>query len=106
VGDPADDGTVIGPLINAAALQRVSGEVREAVDAGATLLAGGDADGPCYRPTILTDVPAGAHIHSEETSALAAAAPPVPIRARPSGPARPTSPAHLWVWYSLSSEGE
>jgi acyl-CoA reductase-like NAD-dependent aldehyde dehydrogenase len=27
VGDPAADGTVIGPLINATALNRVSGEV-------------------------------------------------------------------------------
>jgi acyl-CoA reductase-like NAD-dependent aldehyde dehydrogenase len=77
VGDPADDGTVIGPLINAAALDRVSGEVRAAVDAGATLLAGGDADGPCYRPTILTDVPAGARIHSEETFGPVLVAQPV-----------------------------
>jgi len=77
VGDPADDGTVIGPLINAAALDRVSGEVREAVDAGATLLAGGDADGRCYRPTILTDVPAGARIHSEETFGPVLVAQPV-----------------------------
>src|ERR1700678_1038858 len=77
VGDPADDGTVIGPLINAAALNRVSGEVREAVDAGATLLTGGDTDGPCYRPTILTDVPAGARIHSEETFGPVLVAQPV-----------------------------
>ena len=67
VGDPAADGTVIGPLINATALNRVSGEVREAVDAGARVLTGGSADGPCYRPTVLADVPAGARIHAEET---------------------------------------
>ena len=77
VGDPADDGTVIGPLINPAALNRVSGEVRDAVDAGATLLAGGDAEGPCYRPTILTDVPAGARIHSDETFGPVLVAQPV-----------------------------
>jgi acyl-CoA reductase-like NAD-dependent aldehyde dehydrogenase len=77
VGDPADDGTVIGPLINAAALDRVAGEVRQAVDAGATLLAGGDADGPCYRPTILADVPGGARIHSEETFGPVLVAQPV-----------------------------
>src|SRR5580704_10292704 len=40
VGDPADAGTVIGPLINAAAVQRVAREVSEAVEAGATVLAG------------------------------------------------------------------
>jgi acyl-CoA reductase-like NAD-dependent aldehyde dehydrogenase len=49
IGDPAADGTVIGPLINATALNRVAGEVQEAVDAGARLLTGGSADGPCYR---------------------------------------------------------
>ena len=67
VGDPAAAGTVIGPLINAAAVQRVTREVDEAVAAGATVLAGGRADGPCYQPTILADVPAGARIHAEET---------------------------------------
>jgi acyl-CoA reductase-like NAD-dependent aldehyde dehydrogenase len=50
-----------------AALARVARDVEEAVAAGATLLAGGTADGPCYRPTILADVPAGARIHAEET---------------------------------------
>ena len=67
VGDPADTGTVIGPLINGAAVQRVAREVDEAVAAGAKVLAGGQADGPCYQPTILAEVPAGARIHAEET---------------------------------------
>jgi acyl-CoA reductase-like NAD-dependent aldehyde dehydrogenase len=58
---------VISPLINAAAVQRVTREVNEAVEAGAKVLAGGRADGSCYQPTILADVPAGARIHSEET---------------------------------------
>ena len=53
IGDPAKAGTVIGPLINAAAVQRVAREVNEAVGAGAKVLAGGRADGPCYQPTIL-----------------------------------------------------
>ena len=67
IGDPADASTVIGPLINAAAVQRVAREVDEAVGAGAKVLAGGLAEGPCYQPTILADVPAGARIHAEET---------------------------------------
>jgi acyl-CoA reductase-like NAD-dependent aldehyde dehydrogenase len=66
-GDPADAGTVIGPLITPGALARVASEVDEAVAAGATVLTGGATDGPCYLPTILADVPAGARIHSEET---------------------------------------
>ena len=66
-GDPANPGTVIGPLITPAALARVASDVDEAVAAGAKVLTGGSADGPCYRPTILADVPDGARIHSEET---------------------------------------
>ncbi|HEY3882328.1 MAG TPA: aldehyde dehydrogenase family protein [Trebonia sp.] len=76
-GDPAVDGTIIGPLITPAALARVSREVDEAVAAGAKVLAGGSADGPCYRPTILADVPAGARIHSEETFGPVLVAQPV-----------------------------
>jgi acyl-CoA reductase-like NAD-dependent aldehyde dehydrogenase len=77
VGDPADPGTVIGPLITPAALDRVAREVGEAVAAGAKVLTGGTADGPCYRPTILTDVPDGARIHSEETFGPVLVAQPV-----------------------------
>jgi acyl-CoA reductase-like NAD-dependent aldehyde dehydrogenase len=66
-GDPADPRTVIGPLINPTALARVARDVDDAVAAGARILVGGAGDGPCYRPTILADVPAGARIHSEET---------------------------------------
>ena len=68
-GDPANPGTVIGPLITPAALARVASDVDEAVAAGAKVLTGGSADGPCYRPTILADVPDGARIHSERPSA-------------------------------------
>jgi acyl-CoA reductase-like NAD-dependent aldehyde dehydrogenase len=76
-GDPAADGTVIGPLITPGALARVTREVDEAVEAGATVLTGGTADGPCYLPTILADVPAGARIHSEETFGPVLVAQPV-----------------------------
>jgi acyl-CoA reductase-like NAD-dependent aldehyde dehydrogenase len=76
-GDPANPGTVIGPLITPAALARVASDVDEAVAAGAKVLTGGSADGPCYRPTILADVPAGARIHSEETFGPVLVAQPV-----------------------------
>jgi acyl-CoA reductase-like NAD-dependent aldehyde dehydrogenase len=45
--------------------------------AGAKVLADGAADGPCYRPTILADVPAGARIHSAETFGPVLVAQPV-----------------------------
>jgi hypothetical protein len=47
------------------------------VPAGAKVLAGGSADGPCYRPTILADVPDGARIRSKETFGPVLVAQPV-----------------------------
>jgi acyl-CoA reductase-like NAD-dependent aldehyde dehydrogenase len=67
VGDPRDDATVVGPLINEWALSLISRRVDEAVALGARLLTGGVAKPPCYPPTVLTDVPAEAEIASEET---------------------------------------
>jgi acyl-CoA reductase-like NAD-dependent aldehyde dehydrogenase len=77
IGDPSASDTVIGPLINRTALDRVSREVDEAVASGAKVLAGGSAEGPCYPPTILADVPAGARIHVEETFGPVLVAQPV-----------------------------
>ena len=77
VGDPSVVGTVIGPLITPAARDRVAREVDEAVAAGAKIIVGGTADGPCYLPTILVDVPAGARIHSEEIFGPVVVAQPV-----------------------------
>jgi acyl-CoA reductase-like NAD-dependent aldehyde dehydrogenase len=67
IGDPRDEATVVGPLINEWALSLVSRRVDEAVAMGARLLTGGDARPPCYPPTVLTDVPADAEIAFEET---------------------------------------
>ncbi|MET9624284.1 aldehyde dehydrogenase family protein [Streptomyces sp. NPDC006464] len=57
-GDPADDATDVGPLVDEAAARRVESWVDEAVAAGATLLAGGKREGATYAPTVLTDLPA------------------------------------------------
>ncbi|MGO2051263.1 gamma-aminobutyraldehyde dehydrogenase [Glutamicibacter sp. 287] len=56
VGDPQDPNTDMGALISAAHLQKVSSMVQRAVDAGATVLAGGrrlEGPGNFYRPTLL-----------------------------------------------------
>ncbi len=66
VGDPADDATVVGPLIDEASAVRVEGWVQEAVDAGATLLAGGTRSGTTYAPTVLLDAPDDAKVVREE----------------------------------------
>jgi acyl-CoA reductase-like NAD-dependent aldehyde dehydrogenase len=66
-GDPRDDRTVIGPLINKHALSMVTRRVDEAVAGGARVLAGGRAVGPCYPATVITDVPATCELSQEET---------------------------------------
>ncbi|MER6110234.1 aldehyde dehydrogenase family protein [Streptomyces hirsutus] len=65
-GDPADDATDVGPLVSQDAAERVEAWVQEAVEAGATVLAGGKRDGAAYAPTVLADVPAGVTIAREE----------------------------------------
>jgi acyl-CoA reductase-like NAD-dependent aldehyde dehydrogenase len=56
VGDPADEDTDVGPLIDGDALDRVDAWVTEAVAGGAKALVGAKRDDPCYLPTVLTDV--------------------------------------------------
>ncbi|MCM1947689.1 aldehyde dehydrogenase family protein [Streptomyces sp. G2] len=65
-GDPADDATDVGPLVDEPAAQRVESWVDEAVAAGAKLLAGGKREGATYAPTVLTDLPAGVTLARSE----------------------------------------
>jgi acyl-CoA reductase-like NAD-dependent aldehyde dehydrogenase len=66
-GDPKEPDTIIGPLISEAALECVKSRVDDAVSKGAKLLAGGEADGPVYRATLLADVPADSDLAKNET---------------------------------------
>jgi acyl-CoA reductase-like NAD-dependent aldehyde dehydrogenase len=66
-GDPKEHDTIIGPLITEEALATVKGRVDEAVAKGAKVLTGGDADGPNYQATLLTDVPADSEFAQLET---------------------------------------
>jgi acyl-CoA reductase-like NAD-dependent aldehyde dehydrogenase len=66
-GDPAEPDTIIGPLINEAALATVAGRVQDAIARGARLLAGGDRVGRCYQATLLADVPADSELARLET---------------------------------------
>ncbi|MFI6326129.1 aldehyde dehydrogenase family protein [Nonomuraea sp. NPDC050556] len=65
-GDPYDEKTQVGPLVSVAAAERVEAWVREAVEGGAKLLAGGTRDGATIAPTVLTDVPDDAKVTCEE----------------------------------------
>jgi aldehyde dehydrogenase (NAD+) len=66
VGDPRDEKTDVGPLVDEAAAARVADRVDEAVGAGAALRTGGLRDGATYAPTVLTDVPAGSSVWDDE----------------------------------------
>ncbi|MCC9739153.1 aldehyde dehydrogenase family protein [Streptomyces sp. MNU89] len=65
-GDPSNPATDVGPLVSEDATKRVESWVGEAVDAGATLLTGGERDGATYAPTVLTDVPSDVQVSCEE----------------------------------------
>lgn len=56
LGDPLDEQTEIGPLINDAAAQRITNWISEATEGGARVLAGGTGEGRLFRPTVLDHV--------------------------------------------------
>ncbi len=69
VGDPLDPATDLGPMVDAAAATRTQQWVDEAVSLGGQIRLGGRADGTFFPPTILTDVPASAHVCADEAFA-------------------------------------
>jgi acyl-CoA reductase-like NAD-dependent aldehyde dehydrogenase len=56
VGDPLDEATDVGPLIDEAAGERVEAWMAEAVESGARILTGGVREGALYRPTVVERV--------------------------------------------------
>jgi acyl-CoA reductase-like NAD-dependent aldehyde dehydrogenase len=67
IGDPRDPETEIGPLVSSDALKRVAGLVDDAREQGAEVVTGGEADGPCYRPTVLAGVTPEMRVYHEES---------------------------------------
>lgn len=68
LGNPTAPGTYMGPLISAKQRDKVDGMVRRAVEAGATLVTGGEKVDPgyFYTPTLLADVDPSSEIAQEE----------------------------------------
>ncbi|RFB76500.1 aldehyde dehydrogenase family protein [Methylovirgula sp. 4M-Z18] len=69
VGKGMANGTQMGPLANGRRLGAIDSLVRDAVDKGARLLAGGRRvgnEGFFYAPTVLAEVPLAARVMSEE----------------------------------------
>jgi acyl-CoA reductase-like NAD-dependent aldehyde dehydrogenase len=58
IGDPALEETDIGPMISEQQAERAEAWIKEALQSGARLLAGGQREGAVLHPTILTDVSA------------------------------------------------
>ena len=68
VGDPLNDGTQVGPLVDRAGLDKVAAHVADAIAKGARAVVGGQArEGLYFEPTLLVDVAAGMRILEEET---------------------------------------
>jgi aldehyde dehydrogenase (NAD+) len=55
-GDPKDEGTIIGPIINGSQRDQMAEYIEETVDQGATLEAGGEFEELVVEPTVLSDV--------------------------------------------------
>jgi acyl-CoA reductase-like NAD-dependent aldehyde dehydrogenase len=65
-GDPSDEATQVGPVINVEAAERIVAWVDEAVQQGAQVLTGGGRDGSTMEPTVLEGVPSDAKVAREE----------------------------------------
>jgi len=70
VGNGLDEGVNQGPLIDAAAIEKVESHIQDAVAKGARILAGGERHelgGTFFQPTLLGDVTTDMRITREET---------------------------------------
>jgi glyceraldehyde-3-phosphate dehydrogenase (NADP+) len=56
LGDPLDEATDVGPVIDRSAADRIDDWLKEAVKAGAHVLTGGKRDGNLWEPTILASI--------------------------------------------------
>ncbi|MFJ9931033.1 MULTISPECIES: aldehyde dehydrogenase family protein [Streptomyces] len=66
VGDPRDPETVIGPVINSAQANALSGVVEQALAEGATALVHGTTTNNLVEPSVLTGVPADSSLLQQE----------------------------------------
>lgn len=65
-GDPMDESTDVGPVIDRNALDRISAWVDEAVQSGAEVLSGGKREDPFYLPTVLGRTEPSMKVRCEE----------------------------------------
>lgn len=69
VGDPADEATVVGPMIDESSAKKVEEWIAEAVYDGARILCGGKRRGAVLDPTVLADVKPDMKVSCQEVFA-------------------------------------
>jgi glyceraldehyde-3-phosphate dehydrogenase (NADP+) len=69
VGDPLDETTDVGPVIDPGAAERVEAWVAEARADGATVLVGGTRSGNLFQPTVLSDLKPTMRVSCQEAFA-------------------------------------
>jgi glyceraldehyde-3-phosphate dehydrogenase (NADP+) len=69
MGDPLDEATDLGPMIDDKAARRTQDWVESAVAEGAKVLVGGKAEGRFFQPTVLVDAPKWHPVCSREAFA-------------------------------------
>jgi acyl-CoA reductase-like NAD-dependent aldehyde dehydrogenase len=66
VGDPADEATDVGPVIDEESRERILAWIEEARSGGAEVLTGGEAEGAVIRPTVLANVDPAMKVSCQE----------------------------------------
>jgi acyl-CoA reductase-like NAD-dependent aldehyde dehydrogenase len=66
MGDPLDEKTDLGPMLNDGACQRIDSWISEAVAGGASVIAGGTRDGRMYTATVIEGAAPGSKVMREE----------------------------------------
>ena len=66
VGDPSNEATDVGPMIRLSEAERVESWVKEALEGGAKLVAGGERKASMITPVILTATKPGMKVRDEE----------------------------------------
>ena len=66
VGDPADEATDVGPVIDDDSRERILSWIEEARDAGAEILAGGGPEGELIQPTVIANASLDMKVCREE----------------------------------------
>jgi len=66
IGNPSDESADLGPMIRLSDAERIERWIKEAVEGGAKLVAGGERTGSVVTPAILTGTRAGMKVRDEE----------------------------------------